>query len=429
VDRRKHPTGVGTGAHIVKIRAENQMRVGVGVAYGSAEKIVSCAKFSRSKHAPSASFDTNCLQPGIEESMVMVPPPSAPPRARDASANAAVDEPLPSFDEPPDEPTRVPSPRSLASTIPPPPRTGTFLRAQSAALRNASSAGSWAKVPGWLSTAGEGVRRHLPLSVRDRMHEYPGAKVFVVTAAVGLGFFGLFAVVGATIYRSVRATDVKSAAGHVATPPETAEAPAPATPLAAPAAPAKAAAKAPDEASVLLDLADSLLSEHRDADVPAVVGRLVARQPELKDDARVKRVLLSAASSDDRKAASDAYALLTGPMGETGAALLYELSIDRGVREPIRTRAQTFTASKDFEKVAALGVYAAAKLRNAKSCEDKHALLDFAANVGGKYVLDYLHELEGQTSCKPDDLIHCQPCLRNDSRLADAISKLDRAAH
>lgn len=357
----------------------------------------------------------------------MVPPPSTPPRARDASANAAVDEqPLPSFEDPA---PRAPSPRSLASTIPPPPRTGTFLRAQSAALRNASSAGSWASAPGWLSSAGEGVRRRLPLSVRDRLHEYPGAKVFVVTSAVGLLFFGLFAVTGGAVYRALRTPDVKSASGSVVTPAETTEATAPAAPAAAPSAPAKAAAKAPDEASVLLDLADSLLAEHRDADVPAVIARLIARQPELKDDARVRRVLLSAAGSDDRKASGDAYALLTGPMGEAGAALLYELSLDRDVREPTRTRAQTFTSSKDFEKVAALPVYAAAKLRNAKTCEDKHALLEFSANVGGKYVLDYLHELEGQTSCKPDDLIHCQPCLRNDSRLADAIAKLDRTAH
>jgi hypothetical protein len=44
-------------------------------------------------------------------------------------------------------------------------------------------------------------------------------------------------------------------------------------------------------------------------------------------------------------------------------------------------------------------------------------------------VLGYLHELEGQTSCKPEDLVHCQPCLRNDSRLSDTIAKLEHPAH
>ena len=109
----------------------------------------------------------------------MMPPPSAP-RARDLSGSAALDEPLPSFDAGGDEPTRVQSQRSLASTIPPPPRTGTFLRAESAALRNASSAASWASAPGWMGSAGESIRRHLPLSIRDRLHDYPGARVFVV---------------------------------------------------------------------------------------------------------------------------------------------------------------------------------------------------------------------------------------------------------
>jgi hypothetical protein len=398
-------TGVGSRGRDVKIRAEDP--------------------------APAdARFDTNCLEPGIHECMVLVPPPSTPTRARDAGTNAAADVPLPSFDAAAeDEPTRVQSQRSLASTIPPPPRTGTFLRAQSSALRTASNPRSWASAPSWVSSTGESVRRHLPLSVRDRLHEYPGAKVLVVCAVAGIAFFGLFAATGGAVYLALRAPEAKNVSGGFATAAETTATPTAAAPVATPPATTKAPPKTADEASVLLDLADSLLADHRDADVPAVVARLIARQPELKNDAGVKRVLLSAAGSDDRKAAGDAYALLTGPMGEAGAALLYELSVDRTVRAPVRTRAQAFTASKDFEKVAALSVYAAAKLRNAKTCEDKHALLDFGANVGGKYVLDYLHELEGQTSCKPDDLVHCQPCLRNDSRLSDALAKLDRAAH
>jgi hypothetical protein len=184
--------------------------------------------------------------------------------------------------------------------------------------------------------------------------------------------------------------------------------------------------KPADEATVLLDLADALFAQHRDADVPALLARLIARQPALKDDERLKRILVTAAASEDRRAAADAHALLTGPMGETGAALVYELSLKPNLREQVRSRAQSFLTSKDFERTAPLPVYAAEKLRNAKTCEEKHALLDFAGNVGGKYVLAYLHELDGQTSCKPDDLVHCQPCLRNDSRLSDTIAKLER---
>src|SRR6185369_13869253 len=122
-----------------------------------------------------------------------------------------------------------------------------------------------------------------------------------------------------------------------------------------------------------------LLAQHRDAEVPALLQRLVARRPELATDERLQRSLLAAASSDDRRAAADAHALLTGAMGETGAALVYELAFKPDVREPVRQRAQAWLSSKDFERVAPLAVYAAAKLRLAKTCEDKHGLLDFAA--------------------------------------------------
>jgi hypothetical protein len=304
---------------------------------------------------------------------------------------------------------------------------------QSTGTTEDSATHVWAGSTSWAGTAGESIRSRLPPSVRERVHTYTGTKVLVVTSAVALGFFGLFAAFGGGIYRMLKAPEAKSASATV--PASTEEAtttsaatPAAATPANPPSDPGKAATGASDEASVLLDLADTLLADHRDADVPGIIGRLIARQPALKDDPRVRRVLLSAAGSEDRKASSETHALLTGPMSETGAALVYELAVDRDVRDAVRQRSQNWTTTKDFERIASLPVYAAAKLRNAKTCEDKHALLEFGAAVGGSYVRSYLHELEGQTSCKPEDLVHCQPCLRNDSKLADAIAKVDRAA-
>jgi hypothetical protein len=181
-----------------------------------------------------------------------------------------------------------------------------------------------------------------------------------------------------------------------------------------------------DEATVLLDLSDQLLSQRRDADVPALVARVIARDPSRRDDPRVGRILLATAASDDRRAAADTHALLTGPMGEAGATLVYELSVKRGVRDGMRTRAQTWLASKDFEKVASLPVFAAQKLRAAKTCEDKHALLDFAERAGGKHVLEYLKEVEKRKACAPDDLEHCYPCMRNDNKLSDVVASLER---
>lgn len=212
-----------------------------------------------------------------------------------------------------------------------------------------------------------------------------------------------------------------------------AAAPAEASPAVTEPAPARAAstatsapgAKDTDEPSVLLNLATSLLEQHRDAEVPALAARLLARHPELMSDERLGHVVLAAASSSDTRASADGFSLLTGQMGETGAALVYSLALKPDTRRSVRQRAQSYLTSKDFERVAALPVYAAEKLRSAKSCEDKRGLLDFAGHVGGKEVLDYLKELEHQTSCGPEDLVHCYPCLAGDHRLADTISKLE----
>jgi hypothetical protein len=112
-------------------------------------------------------------------------------------------------------------------------------------------------------------------------------------------------------------------------------------------------------------------------------------------------------------------------MGETGAALLYELSLKPDVRDAVRQRARSWLASKDFERVAPLPVYAAVRLRNAPSCEQKRDLLDFAGKAGGKYVLTYLKELEQKKACAPDDMENCFECLRADSRLVDTIAKIE----
>ncbi|HEV8547478.1 MAG TPA: hypothetical protein VGQ57_00595 [Polyangiaceae bacterium] len=351
----------------------------------------------------------------------MLPMPSKPPASRPRSNP---DEPLPSFDTASSTESPLPRPPSPASTIPPQPRSSLPGYSPGAS----SGPPRWASAPPWAGVAGEALRGRLPLPVRDRMQRYPGAKVLAVSGAAALAFIGLFVTAGGLLYRTLRTSDAHQALTDPSPAQQSAReasSPPPREPSRPP-DPARAAHPAPDEATVLLGLAESLLAQHRDAEVPALLQRLVARRPELAHDERLQRSLLAAAASDDRRAAAEALALLTGAMGETGAALVYELAFKSDVREPLRQRAQAWLASKDFERTAPLAVYAAAKLRAAKSCEDKHGMLDFAAQVGGKYVLAALHELEGQTSCKPDDLVHCQPCLRNDSKLSDTIQTLER---
>jgi hypothetical protein len=179
-----------------------------------------------------------------------------------------------------------------------------------------------------------------------------------------------------------------------------------------------------DETQILLAQAERLLAERRDTEVGPLLDRALARNPELKGDTRVAKILRRTASSDDRMAAADGFAMLTGPMGEKGAEVLYEISLDEKVRKGVRVRADSWLHSKDFDRTASLPLYAAVKLRSAKTCEAKQSLVEFAADAGDKHVLEYLRELDKKTVCSPEDLENCYPCMRSDTRLENSIAKL-----
>lgn len=366
---------------------------------------------------PRRRVDTPTLVQSTERRAEYVP---APPRAAEEMPKVPQLEPLEVKKGSVPPPTRgsvPPPPRS--SSIPPPPIARDAQTMPPVAPATSVSAG--------LERLAATVRDTLPPGVRDRAARLPTVPLIAATAGVAalvIAALGLGATAG---YRALAAESDKAPLTSPAAATPTEPSPAEPTPAAtAPATKAENATGPADEATVLLDLGDALLTQQRPGDVPSLIARLIARQPEKKNDPRVAKLLLATAASDDRRASSESHALLTGPMGEVGAALLYELSSKASVREGVRGRAESWLGGKDFERVAPLAVYAAVKLKKAKTCEDKHALLDFAERAGGKYVLEYLRELDKKRACAPDDLVHCYPCMRNDNKLSDVIAKLEK---
>lgn len=282
----------------------------------------------------------------------------------------------------------------------------------------------------------DSARKYLPPDLQKKVEKVPRGALLGASVAAGICVVGLMTVTAMAAARALSSPSEATASASETTAARTESQPASAAPEAAEAASPQLAAAAPkveapagkaDEASVLLDLAESLIAQKREADVIPILERLIARQPELKDDARVGRILLTTAAVEERRASTGSYALLTGPMGEAGAALMYELSQKKDVRDGVRRRAAAWLDTKEFERVAALPVYAAVRLQKADSCEDKHGLLDFAGNAGGKYVLTYLQELDRRKLCAADDLVNCYPCMRNDNLLSETIAKVERS--
>jgi serine/threonine-protein kinase len=184
--------------------------------------------------------------------------------------------------------------------------------------------------------------------------------------------------------------------------------------------------KASDEASVFLSLAGDYVRERRDVEAVQLISRVLVRQPELKDDARIATLLARTVRSDMTQASDDSLSLLTGAMGEKGAELMYSLALEPTLRDSLRRRVETWLASKDFDRVSSASLYSAVKLRNAKTCDQKHALLTLAAEVGGKQTLELMRDLDAHTICGASDLKNCYPCLAADSRIKDSISRLEK---
>ncbi len=367
---------------------------------------------SFSENDPLPAFDLTPLPQPNDVRQGSAPPPPPPQRAAPAKETAS-STPAGAF-----TPPSANDPASPARTIPAPGIAAAPKQAGPTGTDRALSLirSLRSKLDGSGTAAGEG----LPSFFRNKVAGIPvvtliGSSLFIA-AVVGVGVrFGLRQAPAASN------TELKTHASDALEKRTEAPSQAPAA-----AKEASSPGVTGDETSILLAQAERLLSDKRDSEVAPLLDRALARKPELKTDARIAKVLRRVAASDDRAAAADGFTMLAGPMGETGAEVLYELSLDEKVRKGVRQRADIWLRGKDFDRNASLPLYAAVKLRSAKTCEAKQGLLEFAADAGDAHVLSYLRELEKKTVCSPDDLENCYPCLRSDSRLENAIAKLSQ---
>jgi eukaryotic-like serine/threonine-protein kinase len=175
----------------------------------------------------------------------------------------------------------------------------------------------------------------------------------------------------------------------------------------------------------LLGLMVVKLQEGRDAEALAAAVKVLSKHPDRRADARIADALYRTANSSARDAADTAFALLEGTMATKGAEILYQLWLDKAVRESTRRRAEKWLRSEQFARAASNAVVIATRLRLAESCEKKADLLPLAAKGGTGFVLSYLHELDSDKGCGIDGKSDCYPCLRKDGRLRTTIAQIE----
>lgn len=194
----------------------------------------------------------------------------------------------------------------------------------------------------------------------------------------------------------------------------------------APESSAVAAEPAPDGPEELLALAVTEVGAGRESEAVSAVSSAIAIDDRVAQDPRAAALLTQALRAKSKAVHEEAFALLEGRMGAAGADALYDLTLDPATSQAARERALAWLKTKAFEKVSSPALYSAVKLRQAASCQQKHHLLLLAGNVGGQRTLEVLRGLEKRVECKPASSRECYPCLGEDTRLKEALAKVEK---
>jgi hypothetical protein len=171
---------------------------------------------------------------------------------------------------------------------------------------------------------------------------------------------------------------------------------------------------------VLVALAQLRVDAKRYQQAVNALSSALKVDPALNTNDKVSSLLFTTAQT---KAGGDpTFALLEGAMGARGADIIYDISVHQAIKPTVKVRAEKYLKSKAFDRASSPELNIAVALRFAERCEQKHALLLRAKNVGDMRSLRYLEPLTKVQGCGASGKSDCYPCMRQDSRLRDAIS-------
>jgi serine/threonine-protein kinase len=154
----------------------------------------------------------------------------------------------------------------------------------------------------------------------------------------------------------------------------------------------------------------------------------LASDPSSAADMRLEEDVRNAALLHD--AQDEAFAILESKMGMRGIDLLYDIAYGSSGRQypQAAARAKHSLEVDEVRKRASPALAVVLTFREAKSCEQKHALLGEARDKGDIRMFALLQPYEVTRGCGFFGRSDCYPCMRKDHDLADALQALqDRA--
>ncbi|HEU4411818.1 MAG TPA: protein kinase [Polyangiaceae bacterium] len=181
----------------------------------------------------------------------------------------------------------------------------------------------------------------------------------------------------------------------------------------------------PKDQKVRAALVRAYGEQRRHREAAAAARELAALEPAPPIDDGVMQALRAAALAPDAEA--DAFALLESLPGTQGPNVLYDLSTAKDAPPRAQAAAQRSLQKPEVRAKAspALAIYL--DFKQAKDCDERHALLPRVIEVGDKRMTPLLKPLLNRRGCGSGGVFRifasdCHPCLRNDTLLTDAVA-------
>jgi serine/threonine protein kinase len=186
---------------------------------------------------------------------------------------------------------------------------------------------------------------------------------------------------------------------------------------------------APDRADVHMLLERAYTGVRKTHEAMREAGLWLAADPRGAADLKLEEEVRNAALLKDTQ--DEAFALLEAKMGTRGIDILYDIAFGTSGRlyPQAAARAKHSLDLVDVRGRASPALSVLLDFREAKTCEDKHALLDRVRDQGDARLLTALQPYESTHGCGFIGRSDCYPCMHKDRLLGEAKSAIeDRAA-
>jgi serine/threonine-protein kinase len=186
--------------------------------------------------------------------------------------------------------------------------------------------------------------------------------------------------------------------------------------------------ESPGRAEVHALLERAYMGAHDAHDALREAGLWLAMDPTASGDAKLREDVRSAAFARDTQ--DETFALLESQMGSEGAELLYDMAYGAPSKlyAQAAARARRSLDLPEVREHTAPALRVLMDMRDAKTCEQKKAILPDARDHGDARMIPLLTPLESARGCGFFGHGDCHPCLHKDHALSETIQAIKARA-